>query len=70
MMQINNEWFYEDLTPENTIALLEKFKNGEEPKVGPQNNRHSCEGPLGKTTLNNREEIEVTHERDFLEIKK
>lgn len=46
MLQINNEWFYEvttlqvnaylqDLTPENTIALLDKFKAGEEPTVGP-----------------------------------
>ncbi len=22
MMQVNNEWFYEDLTPETTVALL------------------------------------------------
>lgn len=35
MMQINNEWFYEDLTPENTIELLEQFKSGATPKVGP-----------------------------------
>ena len=25
MMQVNNEWFYEDLTPENTITLLERW---------------------------------------------
>jgi hypothetical protein len=24
-----------DLTPENTVALLEKFKRGEEPTPGP-----------------------------------
>lgn len=35
MLQVNNEWFYEDLTPENTVALLEQFKRGEEPKTGP-----------------------------------
>ena len=35
MMQVNNEWVYEDLTPENTKAMLEKWKNGEEPKKGP-----------------------------------
>ena len=23
MMQVNNEWFYEDLTPENTVELIE-----------------------------------------------
>ena len=36
MMQVNNEWFYEDLTPENTVAILDKWKKGEEPKKGPQ----------------------------------
>ena len=25
MMQVNNEWFYEDLTPENTKNILEQF---------------------------------------------
>ena len=35
MMQVNNEWFYEDLTPESTVSILEQWKNGEEPKTGP-----------------------------------
>ena len=35
MMQVNNEWVYEDLTPETTVELLKKWKAGEEPKVGP-----------------------------------
>ena len=35
MLQVNNEWFYEDLTPENTVALLDKFKQGEDAKAGP-----------------------------------
>jgi len=35
MMQVNNEWFYEDLTPENTVELLKKWKAGVEPEVGP-----------------------------------
>jgi NADH dehydrogenase (ubiquinone) flavoprotein 2 len=50
MMQINNEWFYEDLTPESTVNLLESFQRGEEPKVGPQINRNFSEGPLGRST--------------------
>ena len=25
MMQVNNEWVYEDLTPESTVAILEQF---------------------------------------------
>ena len=35
MMQVNNEWVYEDLTPETTVALLEKWSAGEEPTIGP-----------------------------------
>ena len=31
MMQVNNEWFYEDLTPESTVEILKKWKAGEEP---------------------------------------
>ena len=36
MMQVNNEWFYEDLTPENTRELLDAMKNGGELNPGPQ----------------------------------
>ena len=63
MMQVNNEWFYEDLTPENTVAILEKWKAGEEPATGPQNGRINSLGPLGRTSLENIPE--VPHERDF-----
>ena len=51
MMQVNNEWFYEDLTPETTVALLEMWKNGEEPTPGPQNGRINSLGPMGRTSL-------------------
>lgn len=54
-----------DLTPENTVALLEKFKNGEEVTPGPQIDRNHSEGPLGRTSL---KEPEVTYrsiDRDF-----
>ena len=67
MMQVNNEWVYEDLTPETTRALLEKWSRGEEPEVGPQNGRKNSIGPMGRTSL---EEIPHTlHSRDFAQIK-
>lgn len=69
MMQVNNEWFYEDLTPENTIALLEKFKRGEDPKKGPQIDRNVSEGPLGRTSLFKPEELNEVHDRDFASVK-
>ena len=51
MMQVNNEYVYEDLTPENIINVLDKFKKGEEPKIGPQIDRQWSCGPLGRTSL-------------------
>jgi len=50
MMQINDE-YYEDLTPETAIKVLDAIKEGKEPKVGPQNGRHQCIGIEGKTCL-------------------
>ena len=50
MIQVNGEWVYEDLTPENTVQLLENLKAGTD-KKGPQINRNDCEGPMGRTTL-------------------
>jgi NADH dehydrogenase (ubiquinone) flavoprotein 2 len=50
MLQVNGEWVYEDLTPENTVELLENLKGGKE-KRGPQINRNDCEGPQGRTSL-------------------
>ena len=51
MLQINNEKFYEDLTPESTVELLKKWKAGEEPTPGPQNGRINSLGPMGRTSL-------------------
>merc|ERR1739848_95426 len=48
MMSIN-DLYYEDLTPEIIIKLLEQFKAGHEPQPGPQSGRFSCE-PLGGLT--------------------
>ena len=64
MMQVNNEWFYEDLTPENVVNLLEDFKNGTQ-RVGPQNHRKNSEGPQGRTSLFKPEELNVHIDRDF-----
>ena len=50
MIQVNGEWVYEDLTPENTVQLLENLKNGTD-KKGSQINRNDFEGPQGRSTL-------------------
>jgi len=50
MVQINDH-FYEDLTPESIIAVLDKLRKGEQPAIGPQNGRKGCVGIEGKTTL-------------------
>jgi NADH dehydrogenase (ubiquinone) flavoprotein 2 len=46
-----NEDYYEDLTPESTIKILEALKRGEKPKRGPQSGRLNCEPAGGLTTL-------------------
>jgi NADH-quinone oxidoreductase E subunit len=53
MLQVNDEDFYEDLTPESTVALLDAFKSGKQPKPGPQSGRHTSEPASGLTTLKN-----------------
>jgi len=51
MMNIDED-YYEDLTPETTIKILEALKKGEKPKPGPQTSlRKVAEPPGGKTTL-------------------
>ncbi|MES1911116.1 MAG: hypothetical protein MHM6MM_003600 [Cercozoa sp. M6MM] len=50
MLQVNNEWFYEDLTPESTKQLVKDLRNGTA-KPGSQSGRVTCNGPLGNTTL-------------------
>ena len=65
MMQVNNEWFYEDLTPESTVNLLQQWQRGEEPKVGPQIDRQFSMGPQGRTSLYEPEKINSTFDRDF-----
>lgn len=55
MVQMNDD-YYECLTKETTIALLDACKKGAPPKMGrwgslPMNGQVSCEGPLGKSSL-------------------
>jgi NADH dehydrogenase (ubiquinone) flavoprotein 2 len=55
MIQMNDD-YYECLTAETTIELLEACKAGNPPAMGkwgslPMNGQVSCEGPLGKTSL-------------------
>ncbi len=50
MAQIGKD-YYEDLTPESFIALLDEFSDGKEPVPGPQNGRYSCEPSSGLTAL-------------------
>ncbi|KAK1927625.1 NADH-ubiquinone oxidoreductase 24 kDa subunit mitochondrial precursor [Papiliotrema laurentii] len=50
MMQVGDE-FYEDLTPETTIKLLDAMARGEKPKPGPQTGRLTSENSAGLTSL-------------------
>lgn len=65
MLQVNNEWVYEDLNEENMIELLETFRRGEVPKRGPQIDRNGCEGPEGRTSLKDFDQGKAIHVRDF-----
>lgn len=50
MIQVN-DMFFEDLTPETTITLLDNLAAGRDVKVGPQNGRINSLGPMGRTSL-------------------
>jgi NADH dehydrogenase (ubiquinone) flavoprotein 2 len=71
MMQVNNQWVYEDLDEQNVIDLIEKFRSGQEVKVGPQNNRRNSEGPIGRTSLKDSDWLSQEHrfKRDFGQAK-
>jgi hypothetical protein len=60
---------YEDLTPENTVEMLEKFRKGEHVKPGPQIERNRSEGPMGRTSLEKGMTFEI-FDRDFAGEKK
>ncbi|KDN48896.1 hypothetical protein K437DRAFT_234119 [Tilletiaria anomala UBC 951] len=50
MVQINDD-FYEDLTPESMVKILDSLKEGKKAKPGPQSGRHSSEPKEGRTAL-------------------
>ena len=50
MAQIN-DYYYEDLTPENLAQIIDDFAAGKSPKPGPYNGRHTSEPLGGATTL-------------------
>jgi NADH dehydrogenase (ubiquinone) flavoprotein 2 len=51
MIQVNNEYFYEDLTYDSMTQLMQDWKDGKEPKVGPQNGRVNSCGFGDRTSL-------------------
>ena len=71
MMQVNNEWVYEDLNEENVVKLLDNFRDGKEVKKGPQNHRINSEGPQGRNCLTDKEKIQSCGgtTRDFKKAK-
>ncbi len=50
MVQINDDYF-EDLTPESMVNIIDKLSAGEKVKPGPQSGRHSSEPAQGRTAL-------------------
>ncbi|WP_259779726.1 NADH-quinone oxidoreductase subunit NuoE [Aestuariispira ectoiniformans] len=50
MVQINDD-FFEDLTPEIMVEILDKLAKGEDVTPGPQNGRHCSEPEGGPITL-------------------
>ena len=54
-------------SPDSIKNVLEKFRNGEEVNVGPQNSRNNSEGVLGRTSLKSVPEPPAV--RDFAKAK-
>jgi NADH-quinone oxidoreductase subunit E len=50
MAQINN-YYYEDLTPENFESLLKRLRAGEDVEPGPQDGRQTSAPAGGPNTL-------------------
>lgn len=50
VLQVGDD-YYEDLTPETTIKILDALAKGEKPKPGPQSGRRTSENAAGMTTL-------------------
>jgi NADH dehydrogenase (ubiquinone) flavoprotein 2 len=69
MLQVNNEWFYENLDEDNTKRLLDDMRAGKTLKPGPQiPGLRDCEGPQGQTTLKDFDASKYPC-RDFVALK-
>jgi NADH-quinone oxidoreductase subunit E len=51
VVQRNGDEFYEDLTPENVITVIETLKAGKQPTIGSQTGRQTSLGAMGATCL-------------------
>lgn len=51
VFQRNGDEFYEDLTPENVIAVLDGLREGKNLRAGSQTGRHTSTGAAGATVL-------------------
>lgn len=69
MIQVNNEWVYEDLDYDSMTAILQDWKDGKEPKKGPQVDRNLSEGPQGRTSLFDSEDSYTPIDRDWSGVK-
>ena len=58
MMQIDDDYF-EDLTPESVVSILDAFSRGESPRPGSQSGRHTSSPESGLTTLESNTEGSV-----------
>lgn len=59
VVQINDD-FYEDLSPQTMIAILEAFKRGEKVPMGSQIGRHASEPVIGSIVLTTPAALEAT----------
>ncbi len=51
VFQRNGDEFYEDLTPENVVKVLDQLRDGKPTKHGSQTGRHASTGAAGATCL-------------------
>jgi len=65
MMQVNNQHFYEYLTPESVVRLVDDLRHGRQVKTNNQNHVFTCEGLQGQTTLQNYKPPAQPLSRDF-----
>lgn len=51
VVQYNGDEFYEDLTADNIVTVIETLKRGQKPKAGSQIGRHASTSEVGATSL-------------------